>query len=573
VFRASLPAQYPPASVQGYLDFKLGAYPGGNGLSLLRESYGEPLWLLLAIAGVVLVIACANLANLLLARASAREREIAVRLGLGASRLRLIRQLLTESLVLVAIGTAGAVLLAGTLGQWLVAALETSNSRITLPLHLDWSVVGFAFALAVVTCVLFGLAPAIRSTRVIAGAVMRAGTRGSAGRDSVAMRRSLVVVQISLSVALLFGSLLFARTLRNVLGVDPGFRVDGLFVAQLNFRDLNQPQDHRDVVQRLTLERIRAIPGIQAAGTVAVVPFSGSSGANDVWPETDPARRFNSRINIVGPGFFQTLGIPLLAGRDFGARDTPTSPLVAIVNEAFAANLGGARTAVGRRFTHERTPRQPETTYEIVGVVRNSTYEGLKEELRPVAYYSDTQDEPGRYLQVVARTSLPPSAATAAVTAVLGNTDPRIKVRYALLPTMMSDTLVQDRLLASLSAGFAVLAALLTVIGLYGLISYTVSRRAREIGIRMALGAKGRDVAMLLVRETGVLLTIGAVCGIGLALAGARAAAALLFGVEPYDPVTLTASVALLLGIAALATFAPARRAAHIDPVRALRLD
>jgi predicted permease len=573
VFRASLPAYYPSASVQGYLAFKLGAYPGGSGLSLLRESYSEPLWLLLAIAGVVLVIACANLANLLLARASAREREIAVRLGLGASRSRLIRQLLTESLVLVAIGTAGAVLLAGTLGQWLVAALETSNSPITLSLAMDWTVIGFAFGLAVLTCLLFGLAPAIRATRVRAGAVMRAGTRGSAGRDSVAMRRTLVVVQIALSVALLFGSLLFARTLRNVLSVDPGFQVEGLFVAQLNFRDVNQSQDQRGVLQALTLERIKAIPGIQAVGTVAVVPFSGSSGANDVWPEQDPGHRFNSRINIVGPGFFHTLGVPLLAGRDFDRRDTPTSPTVAIVNEAFAANLGGARGAVGKRFTREPTPRQPEETYEIVGVVGNSTYEELKEDLRPVAYYSDTQDEPGRYLQAVARTTLPPSAATAAVTSVLGNTDPRIKVRYAILPTMMSDTLVQDRLLASLSAGFAALAALLTVIGLYGLISYTVSRRAGEIGIRMALGAKARDIAMLLVRETGVLISIGAVCGIGLALGGARAAATLLFGVRPYDPVTLGVAVVLLLGIAALATFGPARRATRINPVTALRLD
>jgi predicted permease len=475
--------------------------------------------------------------------------------------------------VLVAIGTAGAVLLAGTLGQWLVASLETSDSPITLPLAVDGTVIGFAFALAVLTCLLFGLAPAIRATRVRAGTVMRAGTRGSAGRDSVVMRRTLVVVQIALSVALLFGSLLFARTLRNVLGVDPGFRVDGLFVAQLNFRDLNEPQTQRGVVQRLTLERIRAIPGIQAAGTVAVVPFSGTSGANDVWPEADPAHQFNSRINIVGPDFFDTLGVPFLAGRDFDARDTPASPTVAIVNEAFAANLGGARAAVGRRFTRERTPGQPEETYEIAGVVRNSTYEGLKEELKPVAYYSDTQDEPGRSLQLVVRTSLPPSAATAAVTAVLGNTDPRIKVRYAVLPRMMSDTLVQDRLLASLSAGFAALAALLTVIGLYGLISYTVSRRAGEIGIRMALGARGRDIAMLLVGETGVILSIGAVCGIGLALAGARAAATLLFGVRPHDPVTLTAAVAALLGIAAVATFAPARRATHINPVSALRLE
>lgn len=573
VFRASLPAGYPPISVQRYLDFKLDAYPGGTGLSLLRESYGDPLWLLLAIAGTVLVIACSNLANLLLARASAREREIAVRLGLGASRARLMRQLLTESLVLVALGTTGAVLLAGTLGRWLVAALETADNPITLALGVDWSVLGFAFALAVMTCLLFGLAPAIRTTRVAAGAVMRGGARGSAGRDSIAIRRTLVVVQVALSVALLFSSLLFTRTLANVLRVDPGFRVDGLFVARLNFSDLNGTDGGRDALRRLTIERIRAIPGIEAAATAAVVPFGDSSGGNDVWPEKDPAHQFNSRINIVGSGFFGTLGIPLLAGRDFDDRDTPGSPAVAIVNETFAANLGGVAPAVGRRFTRERTPREPEKTYEVVGVVRNSTYRLLKEDVRPVAYYADSQGEPGRYAQLVVRTSVPSSAATSAVTAALANTDPRIKVRYTVLPTMMSDTLVQDRLLATLSAGFGALAALLTVIGLYGLVSYTVSRRTAEIGIRMALGATGRHIGWLLVGETGVLLAAGVACGIGLALLGGRAAATLLFGVQPHDLVTLIAAVSFLLAIAAAATFAPARRATHIEPAMALRLE
>ena len=228
IFRSSLPAAYPQVSVPRYLAFTLSAHPGGGGLSQLGEAYGSPLWLLLGLAGVVLVIACANLANLLLARASAREREIAVRLGLGASRGRVVRQMLTESLVLVTAGTVLAVLLAGTLGQALVAALETSNSSITLPLVLDWRVLGFAVSLAVATCLLFGLAPALRGTRVAATSVMRATARGAtASRDSMSLRRALVVVQIALSVALLFGSLLFARTLHNAASVDPGFRPDG----------------------------------------------------------------------------------------------------------------------------------------------------------------------------------------------------------------------------------------------------------------------------------------------------------------------------------------------------------
>ena len=246
LFRASLPAGYPAVSVDKYLKFTLTARPASGGLSPLRDAYGTPLWLLLGIAGIVLVVACANLANLLLARASAREREMAVRLGLGASRARVVRQLLTESLVLVAVGTTLALLLAGWMGQALVAALETTDTQITLPLGVDWRVLGFASGLAAATCLLFGLAPALRGTRIAAADVMRASARGaSASRDSMALRRTLVVVQVALSVALLFGSLLFARTLRNAANVDPGFEPDGLLTGQVDFRLVGVPADAR----------------------------------------------------------------------------------------------------------------------------------------------------------------------------------------------------------------------------------------------------------------------------------------------------------------------------------------
>jgi putative ABC transport system permease protein len=574
IFRASIPLTYPVVSVPKYLNFRLGAYAGGSGLSQLREAYESPLWLLLGIAGLVLIIACANLANLLLARATAREREIGVRLGLGASRARLIRQLLTESLLLVVIGAVCAVFLAGMLGRGLVAALETTDNPITLPLGLDWSVVGFACLLALATCLLFGLAPAIRGTRVAAGRVMRGSARGAtAGRESLGLRRGLVVVQIALSLALLFGSLLFARTLHNVLGVNPGFRADGLIAAELNLTALQIPADRRRSVHQNMIDRIRAVPGVQSAATVAVVPISGDSGSNDVWPESDRARSFNTLVNFVGSGFFQTLEVPMLAGRDVDDRDTPASVPVAIVNETFAAKLSGSAGAVGRRFTRDATPSSPETTFEIVGVVRNSNYQTLKEDPYPVAYYADTQGRDSRYVRMVVRTSVPPASATAAMTAALANVDPRIKVTYAVLPTRIHDTLVQERLLAALSGAFGGLAALLTVVGLYGLISYTVTRRTGEIGIRMALGATALDITGLLLRETGLLLGVGTLCGIALALAGGRTAATLLFGVKPYDPAMLTGAVGLLVVIALAASFAPARRATRIEPVAALRAD
>jgi putative ABC transport system permease protein len=574
LFRASLPAGYPAVSVDTYLKFTLTARPGGAGLSPLRDAYGTPLWLLLAIAGIVLVVACANLANLLLARASAREREMAVRLGLGASRARVVRQLLTESLVLVAIGTTLALLLAGWMGQALVAALETTESRITLPLGVDWRVLGFASGLAAATCLLFGLAPALRGTRIAAADVMRASARGaSASRDSMALRRTLVVLQVALSVALLFGSLLFARTLHNAASVDPGFEPDGLLTGQVDFRLVGVPEEARTRYGAEVVDTIRAVPGVRSAAVTAIIPVSGDSSGNQVWPDGAPDRRFGMSNNTVGPEYFATMGIPLLAGRDFDGRDVPESTPVAVVDDLFAAKFGGAEAALGRRFTREATPSGPEKTFAIVGVVRRSTYASLKADPRPVVYYATTQGLGSQRPRVVIRTRHADASVAPAITAALTKRDARIQVRYAVMPTLIRDTLVQDRLLASLSGGFGVVAALLTMVGLYGLVAYAVTRRTPEIGIRMALGATRGDIARLLVGETGVLLTVGAACGIGLAVAGGRFAAALLFRVQPHDPVSLAGAVVLLALIAACASYFPARRATRIEPVIALRAD
>jgi putative ABC transport system permease protein len=575
VFRAALPAGYPAVSVEKYLAMRLTAQPGGQGLSQLRDAYESPLWLLLGVAGLVLIIACANLANLLLARATAREREISVRLGLGASRGRVIRQLLAESLLLAVIGTAGAVLLARIMGRWLVSALETTGNPITLPLGADWRVLGFAAALAIATCLLFGLAPAIRGTRVAASSVLRASARGAtAGREPVALRRGLVVVQIALSVALLFGSLLFARTLMNVLHVDPGFRSDGLITAEINSTALGLPAAQRVAQQIRIRERVRGIPGVLGASEVAVVPISGDVGGNDVWPADDPARKFNTYVNYVGAGYFAVIGVPFSAGRDFDARDAPESTPVVIVNETFAATLGGAGASVGHRITREPTPRNPEKTYEIVGVVKDSNYRTLKEERYPTMYYAGSQGLlGGTYTGLMIRSALPPAATTAAITAALANIDPRIGVTYAIVPTMIRDTLVQERLLAALSGGFGLLAAILTVVGLYGLIAYSVTRRSTEIGVRMALGATGRDILRLVLRETAFLLGVGAAAGCVLALAAGPAAASLLFHVAPYDPAALAGAVVTLSMIALAASYVPARRATRIEPVVALRTD
>jgi predicted permease len=574
IFRTSLPAGYPAISVEKYLAMKFIARSGGQGLSQLREAYESPLWLLLGIAGLVLVIACANLANLLLARATAREREISVRLGLGASRGRVIRQLLTESLLLVAIGTVAAMLVAGIMGRALVTALETTERTITLPLIVDWRVLGFSVLLAVATCLLFGLAPAIRATRVSASSVLRVTTRGaSAGRESVTLRRGLVVVQLALSVALLFGSMLFARTLRNVLSVDPGFRSEGLLAAEIDSTRMQLPQDMLVAHQNMITDRVRAIPGMEGAAPVAIVPISGNSGGNDVWPEGKTNAKFNTFVNFVGSGYFDMLGIRRIAGRDFDTRDRADSVPVVIVNELFAEHLGGAVAAVGQRITREQTPRNPAKSYEIVGVVKNSAYMALKDDPYPTMYYAASQDQPSPDVQLVIRSSLPPTSTTSAITATLTNIDPRITVNYTIVPTMIRDTLVQERVLAALSAGFGALAAVLTMVGLYGLVAYSVTRRSTEIGVRMALGATGRDILRLILQEMALLLALGLGVGVALAIAGGQTASSLLFRVRPYDPATLIASIALLAVVALAASYLPARRATRIEPVAALRAE
>ena len=575
LFRETLPPEYPAASVDDYRRLTLTADPGGSGLSQLRESYASPLWLLLGLAGLVLVIACANLANLLLARATARQREFAVRLGLGASRWRVVRQLVTEGLVLSAIGGLGALLLATTLGRTLVAFLDPGGADVQLTLGLDPAVVAFAVAVAVLTSLLFSLAPAVKTTRVGAGAMARANVRGgTAGREAVGLRRALVIAQVALSVLLVFGSILFTRSLRALASVDPGFDARRVVVAGVNFRRVEMAPEGRTVFRRALVDRVRHLPGVQSAAATQIVPVSGMSRTNAVWPADRSNPQIHARWNTVGAGYFATLGIPFVAGRDFDDRDGPSSTPAVIVSETLARALAADGQVIGARLIREPVPGTPETkTFEIVGVVQDSTYADLREPRQPLVYVPDSQSPPQGYLRVVVRSSLPASAISAAITSALANLDPRIGVTYSVLAETIDQTLVRERLLAALSIGFGGLAALLTIVGLYGLVAYTVTQRTNEIGVRMALGATSADIARLMVNETGVLMAIGLAAGIALALAAAPAAASLLFGVAPTDPATLALSIAALALIAVAATAIPARRATRIAPVVALRAE
>jgi len=576
LFQQTLPANYPPVSVKDYLAMKLEAAPAGGGYSRLREDYERPLWLLLAIAALVLLIACANLANLLLARASSRERELAVRQAVGASRARLIRQLLAESLLLAVAGTAAGALLAQALSRFLVSFLSTSGNTVFLDLAPDWRVLGFTAGIAVLTCLLFGLTPALRATRVEPGAAMNASGRGlTAGRERFSLRRALVVVQVALSLVLVASALLFSRSLNKLLTIDAGFQQEGVLITRAGFERLNLPPERRLPFRREVLEKIKAIPGVDAAAETRLVPLSGSAAGNNVWLEgEDGQRKMNTAFSWVGPDYFKTLRAPLVAGRDFDNRDADNSPKVAIVNETFARQLLNGANPVGKRFRVETTPNDPETTYEIVGLVKDSKYEELREEFSPIAFLAVSQQpRPQVVGQYLIHSSLTQAEITTAVTRVLGEINPNINISFRFLKTMIEESLMRDRLMATLSGLFGGLALLLASIGLYGILSYGVASRTKEIGIRMVLGAQSREVLSLVLREALLLVVIGVVVGLPVIFAATRFARTLLFGLTPTDPVSLGLAALLMLVVAMIAAYLPARRATKVDPLVALRYE
>ena len=574
VFATSLPANYPAVSVKDYLALKLTAEPAGTGISSLREQYTEPLWLLLGIAGLVLLIACANLANLMLARASAREREIAMRLAIGASRGRLVRQLMTESLLISLSGAALGLLAAQVLSRLLVSLLSTTGNMVFVNLDRDWRVLAFAGALAVLTGVLFGLAPALRSTNRELGDVLKSAGRGStASRERFGLRRLLVVVQVALSMVLVVGALLFAGTLNNLMTADTGFRQEGVLIARVGFGAMRLQTPAMIAFRQELGDRLRAVPGVAAVGDTNLVPLSGGSTSNAVWMDGTPQTQARDCLRThVGPGYFDALQTKLLAGRTIDDRDTATSVKVAVVNQAFARTLAGGQNPVGRRFWVEATPFEPSAEYEIVGMVRNTKYEELREDFQPIVFQAQSQDpeaQPGDAYLI--RSQLPMDSLIPAVRTTLTSAAPNLRYQFQVFQTSIRDTLVQERLMASLSGAFGILAGILAAIGLYGVMSYLVARRRNEIGIRMALGADRREIVAMVLRESGLLLGAGLLAGTALALLSTRAVAALLFGLKATDLQALLGAAALLALVALAASYLPARRAANLDPTVALR--
>jgi predicted permease len=572
IFRETLPPTYSADLSKRYSESTLAAYAARSGVSSIRRTYDAPLWALLGTTGLVLLIACANLANLMLARATAREREIAVRLAIGASRGRVVRQLMSESLLLALIGALCGAVLAGWMSGFLVAFLDTASNQIHVPLSLDWRVFGFAGMLAVTTCLLFGLAPALRATQAAPADAMKTSSRNiTDGHERFGLRRGLVIVQVALSLVLMVGALLFVRSLTNLRSTDLGFNPDRLLIVGLDLRRAEVPADRRLEQHREIRERVRRLAGVEAAAEVAIAPVSGSMWNNNVLVDGKLQDTFPN-FNRVSPGYFSAMKTPIVAGRDFADADSTGAVQVAIVNEAFARRYFGSPNVVGRTFQIEEPPGAPRPQYQIVGVVKDTKYSDLRTEAGPIGYLAAAQEpDPGLSMQLMVRTRGSIAAAREDVRRAVAQFHPGIGLRMDAMDAQIRQVLMPERLMATLSAFFGGLATLIAMVGLYGVMSYMVTRRRGEIGIRMALGADRVTVVRMVMKESAILVAIGAVLGLGLSVLAARWVNTLLFGLSPGDPLTLAISAAALAFVAACASYLPARRAARVSPMLALR--
>jgi predicted permease len=575
ILQEVIPPFYDAEGVKKFLEYKLGVFSAGTGFSQLREDSETPLWLLLGISGLVLLIACANLANLMLARASARERQITIRLALGATRGRVICELLSESLLIATAGAICGLFLGFAVSHVLVVFISTADSQIILNLGMDWRQLAFTTALAVLTTVLFGLAPAVRVTRAEPATLLQSGTRGmSGGRERFSLRRILVVSQVALSVVLLMGALLFARSLRNLTTLNAGFQQNGILITSVDFNRLQMSEDHFVEYKREIAKRMQAMPGVESAAQAMLVPFGGSTWNQNTLTEGSDEDKGVVWMNYLGPAYFQTVGTPLLAGRDFDDRDTASSVKVAIVNQAFVRKILKNTEPLGKRFRLHEAPGKPRPLYEIVGVAGDNKFQDMHEEFLPFVYFPSTQQErPSPDDHVLIRSSLPLTSLIASVKQTMSDLNPGIDLEFKVFKTQIHNSLLQDELMATLSGFFGFLAALLAAIGLYGVISYTVVQRTKEIGIRMAIGADRAAVVRLILREAGMLTIAGLVIGTGLAFGAAQAAKSLLYGLKPRDPLTLVMAIVTLTAVAALASLLPAYRASKLDPLIALRYE
>jgi predicted permease len=553
---------------------------GSRGLFGQRQTFATPMSVLMIFLGLVLLLACANIANLMLARGARRQREMSVRLALGAGRARIFRQMLVESLLLAAIGGASGLAI-GYFGRTAIPRLTKNAWELaTFPVHFDWQVFAFTAAVTIFTGVLFGLAPALAATRAEVTDGLKEGGRTATGRKGF-VGKAVVGFQVALSTLLVIGAGLFLRSLAGLNAVDPGFRTDHLLLAQIVLPQNRYPAGANIAFHQRMEQAIAAIPGVASVAPAEVPYLSDELLETTFLPQgeaNEPNRHQTEAYNAVGMHFFETLGIPIVAGRAFEVEDTATSPKVGIINQSLAKARFPNQNPIGRTFTVSMYAGYGDVltsrSIEIIGVCGDTLYADLSGQPPPQFFIPYVQQTQIRRLTYQIRTGVRPEAIVPALRRVVHTADPELPLVNVRTQREQIDSDLQDeRLFVTLTSVFGMLALVLASVGIYGVMAYSVAQRTNEIGIRLALGAIPRQVLAMVLREASWLSAVGVATGVGASFLLSRLAKSMLFGIGPYDPATLSGSVLLLLTVALAASWIPARRAAKVQPIEALRRD
>ena len=579
VFAAAVPQDWDLQGQQRFRGRTLVAIPAASGPSDMRKQFSQPLYILMAVVGLVLLIACANIASLMLARAATRQKEFAVRKALGASRSRLIRQLLTESLLLATAGALLGILFARWGTRLLVRYISTANNKIFLDLSLDWRILSFTAAVAVFTGLLFGLLPAFRSTRVSLTSAMKGNNQAEAGERRGKLRPGqwIVASQVALSLVLLVASGLFLHSFFKLLTLDLGFDRRDVLLVNANLKSAEIPAAQQNAVFDDIETRLGAIPGVLSVGRSVRTPVSNFEWNQRVQVDSPDAPKGEDALvyfNFISAGYFTALRTPLLEGRNFNRGDTGSSPPVVIVNQTFAHKFFPRSPALGQSIRAADSPAKKAPAIQIVGIARDSKYESLREEPYSQAFFPASQiPEAADAENFELRAEGSPTALISSVQDAMRQVNKGISLDFHSLAAQVDDSLVQERLLATLSTFFGGLALLLAMIGLYGALGYLVTRRSAEFGVRMALGAKPAAILSLVMKDVAVVLGGGVTAGVSTSWLTVRFLQKMLFGLPAHDPITMLAAIGLLSAAALLAAYLPARRAMRVDPMVALRYE
>ena len=576
-FEETVPENWAVASKREYATRSFAVQSAEHGFSEIRTRYRTPLFALMAGVALILLIACANVANLLLSRAEARHRELAVRLAIGADRRRLVRQLITESMVMAIAGTILGIVVARFGTQALVSLIATpgASGGVSLDLSLNLRLLGFTALAATATVILCGLAPAWRATRVSAQSAMKAQSRGVIeGHSRFRLGKSLVVAQVALSLVLLVAAGFLVGTLRNLSKLDPGFDADGVLLAAIDIGQAGIPPAGQAALRDQLLERTRALPGVISASSSGLTPIGSSSWNDAIIIDGFTPSNFEASLawfNEVSDGYFATLGTRLLAGRDFNAGDVPSSAgRVAIVNDAWSRHFLGNGSPLGRQF-RLKAGDEVSTPYTIIGLVENSKYQSLREGAEPIVYLAATQEPSWSRGILQLRVAGAPGSIVPSVRNLLREVNPALTVDFSVMSDDIAASLQREKVLAILSGTFGSVALVLAILGLYGMTSYSVARRRGELGVRIALGAVRGRVIKLVLGEVGVVVATGLIIGAIGARVATTQVAPFLYGTEINDATVYVAAAVFLASVALVAGLVPALRAARVDPIEALR--